>query len=129
VYLKLTTRSNFKARVPRELSPIHHPSSSLTCIAMLRSSSVGTTRIGTTVPPRSIDPRLFQSASDTSTSTFRVRDGRQRGRTDETGAAAGTGTVVSFAVRRSPGLCGVAMRAATRWNMQGVTDTVTDNAA
>jgi hypothetical protein len=67
------------------------------------------------------------SASDTSTSTFRVRDGRQRGRTDETGAEAGTGTVVSFAVRRSPGLCGVAMRAATRWNMQGVT--VTDNAA
>jgi len=38
-------------------------------------------------------------ASDTSTSTFRVRDGRQRGRTDETGAAAGTGTVVSFVVR------------------------------
>ena len=43
------------------MSPIHRPSSSLTCIAMLRSSSVGTTRIGTTVPPRSIDPRLFQA--------------------------------------------------------------------
>jgi len=28
---------------------------------MLRSSSVGTTRIGTTVPPRSTDPRLFQA--------------------------------------------------------------------
>jgi hypothetical protein len=28
---------------------------------MLRSSSVGTARIGTTVPPRSIDPRLFQT--------------------------------------------------------------------
>jgi len=28
---------------------------------MLRSSSVGTARIGTTVPPRSIDPRLFQA--------------------------------------------------------------------
>jgi len=38
-------------------------------------------------------------ASDTSTSTFRVRDGRQRGRTDETGAAAGTGIVVSFVIR------------------------------
>jgi hypothetical protein len=93
------------------LSPIHHPSSSLTCIAMLRSSSVGTTRIGTTVPPRSTDPRLFQArATRPRPRSACATDDSEAARTRR--AAAGTGTVVSFVVR-------LASAASLRAQLQG----------
>ena len=68
---------------------------------MLRSSSVGTARIGTTVPPRSTDPRLFQArATRPRPRSACATDDSEAARTRR--AAAGTGTVVLFVVGRSP---------------------------
>jgi len=96
------THDGFQFQRPRpaRVEP-HHPSSSLTCIAMLRSSSVGTARIGTTVPPRSTDPRLFQArATRPRPRSACATDDSEAARTRR--AAAGTGTVVLFVVGRSP---------------------------